>query len=115
MMPSVVLLADYAGTVNLSNRVEVRGRHTDNANPDPSLDLVDVPRARIDLKGHHWEYSLGYSAMIVLANAQEVAQRAPAAQPSGANQAAGASIPAGFSAEALQSGDVSASWHDRRV
>jgi hypothetical protein len=111
MMPSVVLLADYAGTVNLSDRIEVRGRHADNANPDPSLDLIDVPRARIDLRDHLWDYSLGYSAIIVFANAQEVGAKQPAAD---ANQPTGAT-PAGLSTQVLQSGDVSATWHDRRA
>jgi hypothetical protein len=92
MYPAVVVLADYAGTVNLSNRTEVRGRHTQGADPDPSLDLVDIPAARIDIRAHRWNYSLGYSAAIVLPAVQEEL------------------VP-----QVLQFGDVGATFQYRRV
>jgi hypothetical protein len=92
MLAAVALFADYAGTVDLSNRTEVRGRHTENVDPDKSLDVVDVPTARIGLHDRRWDHGLGYSAVLVAPDAQ-----------------------AGLSPQLLQFGDVSTSWHDRRV
>lgn len=89
---ALLLYADYAGTLDVSNRTEVRVRHTDGAAPDPSLDLVDTPIARLSVAAHQWEYTLGYSAVAVAPDVE--AQVLP---------------------QLSQYGDVGASWHDRRV
>ncbi len=89
---AVVVYADYVGTVDVSNRTEVRARHTEGATPDPSFDLVDTPTARVGLRDHQYDYTLGYTAVTVAPDIQT--QVAP---------------------QLFQYGDVGAAWHDRRV
>jgi hypothetical protein len=123
MFPGAVLLADYAGTLDVSNRVEVRARVTENppANlppiqapvsslpvgtpitfgspvvatnlPNLGFDLVDIPTLRLDLKQYDWEYILDYSAFAILPDL-ELGPPTP---------------------QVLQSGDVGIIWQDRRV
>jgi hypothetical protein len=92
MIPSAVVLADYAGTLDLSNRTEVRGRHTANAVPDTSLDLTDLATARLGLRDHRWNHGLGYTALLSAPDTQ-----------------------AGLSPQVMQMADVSTAWHDRLV
>jgi hypothetical protein len=102
MIPlAVVVLADYAGTVELSNRTEVRGRHvtqslpaasTAGQPPDPSMDLADSVLARISLKNHEWDHSLGYSAIGSFPDTE-----------------------LGVHPQLFQNGDIGTTWHTRQV
>jgi hypothetical protein len=107
-MHLAVLLADYAGTVDVSNRMELRGRVTETpptvlggalgatptavaALPNPGVDVVDVPSARVALRGHAWETTLDYSAFAILPDLET-----------------GEPVP-----QVLQTGAIGALWHDR--
>lgn len=85
------VLADtaYAGTADLSNHLEVRGRDTAGA---LGVDVVDVPSAHVALTNRRWEYLLDYSANAVLPD-----------------------LELGVSPQLIQLGDVGVDWHDRRV
>jgi hypothetical protein len=84
--------ADAGATLDLSNRVEVRGRSTQNVSPNPSLDLYDSLAARANLESHRWAYTLGYSVEALLPDAE-----------------------LGFTPLILQDLDFGATWHARRV
>jgi hypothetical protein len=113
MLPSVVLLADYAGTLEVSNRTEFRVRLTEVPSgtafviatpgsstpaaaatvPNPGLDLVDIPELHLDLKQHSAEYKLDYSAFTIEPDME-----------------LGATVP-----QVLQSAALGAAWHDERL
>jgi hypothetical protein len=61
--------------------------------PNPGFDLVDIPTLRVDMKDHAWQYTLDYSVFAILPDL-ELGLETP---------------------QALQSADVGAFWHDRRV
>jgi hypothetical protein len=82
----------YAGTVEVSNRTEVRVRHTQDVQPDRSFDVVDAPTARLDLSDRVYNHTLGYTAYLVAPDVQT-----------------------GLSPQVTQSADVGTAWHDRRV
>jgi hypothetical protein len=93
---AIHLLGDVAGTFDLSNRAEVRGRTTQSTpsygGPNPSLDLADTPSLRLNLSTRSWEGTLGYSAMILVPDAE-----------------------VGITPTLIQSGDVGTTWHERQV
>lgn len=83
----------FAGTFDVSNRTEIRARATQGAPPpNPSFDLADGPMARVGVRDRRWEFTLGYSALALLPD-----------------------VEVGISPQLLQSGDVRATWHNRRV
>lgn len=85
------VVADAAGTIDLSNRTDVRARITQNATtPNPGYDIVDTPMIRLDLATHQWAYSAGYSAMV---SAIDIETPTPPL--------------------VVQSADVGATWHNR--
>jgi hypothetical protein len=105
-MHPAVLFADYAGTVVVTNRIELRGRETETPAvagaplgitattlPNPGVDLVDVPTAHMELKGHEWNTTLDYSAFAIIPDLET-----------------GRPIP-----EVLQMATVGEAWHDRTV
>jgi hypothetical protein len=87
-----VAFAEYVGTVDVSNRTEVRVRHTQDVVPDKSFDVVDAPTARVELEDRVWSHTLGYTAL-----------------------AAAPDVQAGLSPQLIQSADLGTAWHDRRV
>jgi hypothetical protein len=91
LFAAAYVLADtaYAGTANLSNRSEVRGRDTSGV---LGVDLADVPSAHIGVTNRRWEYQLDYSANVILPDVEH-----------------------GVSPQLLQLGDLGVSWHNRRV
>ena len=91
LLAATVLLA-AAGTVDLSNRTEVRARDAQGQVPNPSLDLVDLPTARFALRDHTWDTTLDYSALAVLPDVQTTLQP-----------------------QVVQFGDVGFHWHARHV
>jgi hypothetical protein len=91
LLAATVILA-LAGTVDLSNRTEVRARDAQGAVPNPSFDLVDIPTAHLALRERTWDTGLNYSALAILPDAQT--QLLP---------------------QVVQFGDVGIHWHDRRV
>jgi hypothetical protein len=97
MLHAACILADYAGTVEVANRTEVRGRSTQPAQPNfpsVSLDLADTPSLRLGLSDRRWKYTLGYSATALLADAE---------------------LGAGAAPQVLQTATLAATWHDRHV
>jgi hypothetical protein len=111
-MHLAVLLADYAGTLVVSNRIELRGRETEAAPPllgtaalgtglgttaatvpNPGIDLVDIPTAHLELKGHTWDTTLDYSAFAIIPDLET-----------------GRPIP-----EILHTAALGEVWHDRTV
>jgi hypothetical protein len=90
-LAAAYVLADteYAGTADLSNRIEVRGRDTAGV---LGVDLVDVPSARIDVTNRRWEYLFGYTANALLPD-----------------------LELGVSPQLLQSADLGVAWRGRRV
>lgn len=66
-MPAAISLvhADIAATVSASNRTEIRGRDTQGATPNPSLDVADTPTVRLAASDPWWNLSLGYSAVAI--------------------------------------------------
>lgn len=90
-LPAAYVLADsaYAGTTELSNRVEARGRDTAGS---VGVDLVDVPRAHIDVTNRRWEYLFDYVANAVLPD-----------------------LELGVSPQLLQIADVGVAWRSRRI
>jgi len=90
-LAAAYVLADtaYAGTAELSDRVEVRVRDTSGA---VGVDLVDLPAARIDITNRRWEYLLDYRVNAMLPDLQ-----------------------LGVSPQLLQMGDLGVSWRDRRI
>jgi hypothetical protein len=91
LFAAAYVLADtaYAGTANLSNRVEVRGRDTSGV---IGVDLADTPTARVAVTNRRWEYLFDYSASAVLPD-----------------------LELGVSPQLIQFGDLGVSWRDRRV
>jgi hypothetical protein len=79
----------YAGTADLSNRTEVRGR---DAQGVVGVDLVDVPSARVDVTNRRWDYRLDYSVVAMLPD-----------------------VELGISPQLMQLGDLGISWRNRRV
>lgn len=64
------LLADAAGTIDLSNHTEVRGRSAQGVIPNPSLDLLDTATARLGLTTHEASFRIGYSATVLDVDAE---------------------------------------------
>jgi hypothetical protein len=92
---AVHLFADVSGTIDLSNRTEVRGRDTSpvgQGTPNPSLDLVDTASARLAMTNRRWAYNFDYSAMAMSLDAEQA-----------------------ITPQLLQTADASVAWHDRRV
>lgn len=87
--PYVLADTAYAGTANVSNRVEVRGRETNGV---AGVDFVDVPSAHIDVTNRRWEYLLDYAANAMLPD-----------------------LELGVSPQLLQLADVGVAWRSRRV
>jgi hypothetical protein len=100
VLPLVWVLADYSGTLDLSNRTEVRGRYTQGttvspaqgAPPNPSLDLADTATTLLRARSRVSELSLGYSVLGILGD-----------------------VEVGGAPQAIQSADARASWRGRRV
>jgi hypothetical protein len=89
----VLAAPDFAATLDVSNRTEVRARGTQGAPPpNPSFDLVDTPLARLRASNRRLELTAGYSIMALLPD-----------------------VETGVSPQLLQAGDVGVAWHDRRV
>jgi hypothetical protein len=85
-MHLAVVLADYTGTVAISNRIELRGRETETppllpgtaalaapassvaspSLPNPGVDVVDIPTAHVELAGHAWRTTVDYSAFAIM-------------------------------------------------
>ncbi len=90
------VLGDAAGTLDLSDRLEVRGRNTQFSAgpiiPNPSLDLVDTATARLGLVAPRWAYTFGASTVAMLPD-----------------------IEAFVTPMVIQSGDAGVTWHDREV
>lgn len=83
----------FAGTLDVSNKTEIRARATQGAPPpNPSLDVADGPVARLRLTDRRWDFTLGYSALALLPD-----------------------LEIGVSPQLLQSGDARVAWHDRHV
>jgi hypothetical protein len=109
VLPLVWVLADYSGTLDSSNRTEVRGRTTQGVTttptqggtssptpagpPNPSLDVADIATILLRARSRASELSLGYTVLGILGDV-EVGGGAP---------------------QAIQSADARASWHERRV
>ena len=92
MLPSAVLLADYAGTVDLSDRFETRARETAGAIKNPGFDLVDTGTVRAHLFDRRWDFTLAYLPTLTLPD-----------------------LELGWTPQILQSGELSAAWHTRRL
>jgi hypothetical protein len=93
MLHAACVLADYAGTMEVSNRTEVRGRVTPGlAQGAEGVDLADIPAARFDLSDRRWRYTLGYRATAMLPD-----------------------LELGVTPELINSADIGAAWHDRSV
>jgi hypothetical protein len=91
------LHGDAAGTLDVSNRSEVRVRDTESSpptTPNPSLDLADTITARIGLKSRQWTYTLGYSIAGTLPDVEQPSALAPLV---------------------LQSADTGLTWSGRRA
>ncbi len=79
----------YAGSAEIANRVEVRGRDTQGT---VGADIVDMPSAHLAVSTHRWDYVLDYSAVAMLPG-----------------------VELGLSPQLLQLADIGATWHSRRV
>lgn len=70
MLPPAVLIADYAGTLEVLDRTEARVRTTKALSPaagqtqapdvTAGLDLFTQPQLRARLRDRHWDFVLGY-------------------------------------------------------
>jgi hypothetical protein len=92
MIPTVVVLADYAGTLDVANRTEVRTRVTQGSQTNPGVDFSDNPSARLGLRDRSWEHTLEYSPLLLLPD-----------------------VELGSPPLLLQTGDASTTWHNRWV
>jgi len=103
-MHVAVLLADCAGTLEVSNRIELRGRETENppaaagtsaaaSLPNPGVDLLDVPTVHLELKQHSWDTTMGYTAFAIIPDLET-----------------GQPIP-----QILQTASIGEVWHDRTI
>jgi hypothetical protein len=86
------LFADAAGTIDLSDRTEVRGRSSQGVLPNPALDVANTATGQVNLTDRLWTFNLGYSASLLEADV------APA--------------PAFM---VMQFGNLGATWADRTV
>ncbi len=92
MIPSVVVLADYTGTLDVANRTEVRGRITEGFQQNPGIDVVDSPSARVRIANRDWEHSAGYTPFLIVPD-----------------------LELGWQPQFLHAGDLATAWHDRHV
>ncbi len=107
MIPAVLVAADMAGTLLLTDRTDARVRATQQSGAvgvgtqqiAPSseglewgFDLANRATADLDAKNRYWDLKLTYSPDFTLTDLEE-----------------------GFDLQVLQMGSASAAWHDRRV
>jgi hypothetical protein len=95
MLPLVVLAADYAGTLEVAERTEVRARatqQTGSASPPGGVDVLAQPQLRAHADDRRWELTLGYMPSLTLTD-----------------------LEASASALVLHTGGAAVRWHDRSV
>jgi hypothetical protein len=92
MLPSALLLADYAGTVEVADRVEVHARETQGAQKNPAFDVVDLATLRARITDRRWEYAAAYTPSFTAPD-----------------------LELGWNPQLLHAGMLGVGWHDRRV
>jgi hypothetical protein len=103
MIATAVLAADYAATLDLSDRSEVRARTTQqisspNDQPIPpqtsvlGVDLYTQPQARLHVSDRVWDWLVAYTPWLMLPD-----------------------IELGVTPQVYQVGSASVAWHDRRL
>jgi hypothetical protein len=99
MLHAAVLVADYAGTLDLLDRTELRLRTTQEFNAPPGLaqtnlglDFFTQPTIRVGLFDRRWSFEASYAPSFTFPD-----------------------LELGFTPVILQFGDAHASWHDRDV
>ena len=100
MLPAAVLVADYAGTLDLLDRTEVRLRTTQELAAPPGLatnavtalglDLFTQPTIRLGVLDRRWSFGVSYAPSFTFPD-----------------------LELGFTPTILHVGDAHASWHDR--
>jgi hypothetical protein len=103
MIATAVLAADYAATLDLSDRSEVRARTTQQLSAPPDqpippqltplgIDVYSLLQARLHVDDRVWEWVVGYAPWIMLPD-----------------------LELGVTPQVYQVGSASVAWHDRLV
>jgi hypothetical protein len=91
MLPPLVLAAGYAGTLELSETSEVRGRI--NSTPaDVAVDFLEQPQLRARVTDRRWDFDFSYTPSLTLPDLQ-----------------------GGVDPQFFETGSTGLAWHDRLV
>lgn len=88
MIAAALVLAAYAGTVEVADRTEIRARVTQDL--PLAFDAVTIPSARVAITDRRWSYTAGYAPTLTLQDMQ-----------------------ASLTPVVLHTGSLGVAWHDR--
>ncbi len=111
MLVSVLIAAQYIGTLEVGNRTEVRARATQTETPGVppqgvvyGVDLMEQPAVHARLTDRRWEYDLAYTPMLTLPDVEN-----------GIQLTLSPPLDATNASQLLQIGRAGVAWHDRIV